>query len=259
MKTFTIFLITFLIATNVVKSQDIYRASSLEMIFSFANVNDNNTRIPVGMRYTAFFHTQQTIHVDFNNSFGVFTGLGIRNIGINTTPDSVYFHGDKTYYKRASVGASVNQLTNVKQRTYTVGLPIALKIGNFDNGWYLFAGGEYEYSFHYKEKVWIDGKKKKYREWFGNEVTQFLPSVFAGVKLRRGIMVNFKWYLQNFMNTKHKADLIEGNTIMQIKPYENLSSQLFYVSVAFTIDNRKPKAKPIDTNPSTKTNPKIDM
>ena len=262
-KNIIITVILFLLV-NLTKAQEFYHASSGEMIFSFSNITEYNKitekydKIPTGMRFTIWFHAQHTFHYNFNNTFGAFIGLGIRNIGITPAPDSVYFHGDKTYYKRASAGASVFQLTTVKQRTYTLGIPLAFKIGNFNKGYYLFAGAEYEYSFHYKEKVWIDNEKKKYSEWFGDQATLFLPSVFGGIKLPGGTMIKFKWYLQNFLNQNHKANIVNNNITTEIEPYKYTNTQLFYVSMAFIIESKKPKAKPTQEN-GQPTVPKIDM
>ena len=264
--TFIFILLIILITSNTNAQTNTYRTSSGEMIFSFSDVKEyNNTtekwdKVPAGMRYTIFFHIQQSLHVDFNNTFGFFTGLGIRNIGITPAPDSIYSHSDKTYYKRASAGASVYELTTVKQRVYTLGLPLALKIGNFKKGFYFFAGGEYEYSFHYKEKIWIDGKKQKSSSWFTDETTVLLPSVFGGVKFPGGTMLKFKWYLQNFLNKNHTADLVNPDkSVTSIKPYEYSNAQLFYVSIAFIIEHKKPKEKPEVEGTPTPSSPKIDM
>ena len=265
-KIITILIISLLLSSNILKAQELYRTSSGEMIFSFSNVTEFNKstdkwdKVPAGMRYTVFFHAQEALHYNFNNTFGFFIGLGIRNIGITPAPDSIYSHSDKRYYNRASAGASVYQLTTVKQRVYTLGMPLALKVGNFKKGYYFFAGGEYEYSFHYKEKLWIDGKKKKSSTWFTDEATVLLPSVFGGVKFPSGTMLKFKWYLQNFLNKKHTADLVNPDkTVSSIKPYEFSNAQLFYVSIAFMIEHKKPKAKPIEEGTTTPSTPKIDM
>lgn len=261
MKIYIAILTSIIIFANTAKTQEIYRASSLEMIFSFANINQNNNHVPVGMRYTAFFHTQQTIHFDFKDKFGFYTGLGIRNIGFTPFPDSIYSHKSNKFYSKT---ATENKFTSAKIRTYTIGLPIAFKFGNFKKGLYFYAGGEIEYSFHFKEKIWLENTdefsieeegKNKYTEWFGDEVTLFLPSIFAGVKLPQGVTVSFKWYLQNFLNTKHE---ITHNNIT-VKPYEGYDTQIFYVSLALILESKKPKAKPIDNNSPIPSTPQIDM
>ncbi len=228
----------------------LYRSSSGEIIFGFAGVQNSFSVDTAGntdisdvkniMRFTVWFHFQQAWHYDFSNNVGIMFGLSMRNIGFITEPEAFYFHqsnGKLTYYDEDGTGTALdNRLSKVKQRTYTLGMPIALKLGNFDKGFYFFAGGEYEYAFHYKEKVWLDGEKSKYSEWWGDEVTQFLPSVFAGVTFAQGATIKFKWYLENFMNQSYTAK-IDGTDI-KIKPYENYDVQLFYVSLAWTISNR---------------------
>ena len=233
----------------------LYRTSSGEIIFGFADVNYNRSNDTLNlyneeggnvkniMRFTLWFHFQQSWHYDFNNNVGVMFGFGMRNIGFITEPEEFYFHqsnGKVTHYHEDGTGQALdNRLSKVKQRTYTFGMPVALKVGNFDKGFYFFAGGEYEYAFHYKEKVWLDGEKKKYSEWWGDEVTQFLPSAFAGVTFAKGATIKFKWYLENFMNRNHTAK-IDGTDI-RIKPYDNYNVQLFYVSLTWTVSNKKKK------------------
>ena len=226
----------------------LYRSSSGEVIFSWADAKySNDTTDAVDnvknvMRFTLWFHFQQAWHYDFNNNVGIMFGVSMRNIGFITEPEAVYFHGDKRIYHEKGTGPTYdNKLSTVKQRTYTLGMPIAVKLGNFDKGFYFFAGGEYEYAFHYKEKVWLDNDKKKYSEWWGDEVTQFLPSVFAGATFAGGATIKFKWYLENFMNQNHRADL-EG-VAEKIKPYENYDVQLFYVSLAWTVSSRNSHKK----------------
>ena len=196
------------------------------------------------MRFTVWFHFQQYWNYDFNNNVGVMFGVSMRNIGFISEPEQFYFHGDKVTYNNNTVSS---QLSKVKQRTYTLGVPVALKVGNFDKGFYFFAGGEYEYAFHYKEKVWVDNEKKKYSEWWGDEVTQFLPSVFAGVTFAKGATIKFKWYLENFMNQNHKAKMVDlnnpGGPLLTIEPYKNYNVQLFYVSLAWTISDKLLKKK----------------
>ena len=62
------------------------------------------------VRFTAFFHFQEQFHYNFNKTFGLFTGFGVRNIGfINKIP--VENAGFAT----------------MKQRSYSFGVPLALK------------------------------------------------------------------------------------------------------------------------------------
>jgi hypothetical protein len=222
------------------------------MIFSFSDIKEQGNKVKSGMRYTWWYNVHKYLNYNFSNTVGVFAGVGIKNIGFGTGADSVYSHEDKKYYSRFD---EINHLDKVKQRTYSLGIPVGLKFGNFDKSYYIFVGGEYEYAFHYKEKIWVNDKKKKYTEWFGTQITTFLPTVFAGIKLKNSTAIKFTWYLDNFLNQNHNAQLfVSDNTAPAgIKPYLNTNVQVFYISIAFIIDN---KIKQAITN---NANPKLDM
>lgn len=69
----------------------------------------------------------------------MYTGFGIRYVGmINDLNDSV----------------------RVKQRTYNVGIPVAVKFGNM-NSWQGALGFEAEFAVAYKQKVYVNGEKRK--------------------------------------------------------------------------------------------------
>ena len=244
-------IVAILITLSSYSQKEIYGSSDMEMIFSFSKITQNGNDVNSGMRYTWWYNVHKLINYDVNNNFGVYLGLGLKNIGFGTGADTVYFHGDKKYYSRQS---EVARLDKVKQRTYSLGVPLGFKFGNFDKGYYFFLGGEYEYAFHYKEKVWVNNEKRKYSEWFGTEITTFLPSVFAGFKFKGGTALKFTWYLDNFVNQGHNAQLfIDDNTPPQaLKPYRNTEVQVFYVSISFLIDKKTiEKIK--------EENPKMDM
>jgi hypothetical protein len=76
-----------------------------------------------------------------------------------------------------------NNETKIKRRSYPLAVPLALKFGNMKKDQFFFAGGEYEWTFLYKQKLFIDGEKFKHREWTSDRVNAFLPSVFAGIQL----------------------------------------------------------------------------
>ena len=94
------------------------------------------------VRFSAFFHFQQQMHFNLNKNFGMYTGVGIRNIGFINT-----FSG-------------LEKKIRVKQRSYSLGIPLAIKAGDL-NGYYFAIGAEAELMFAYKRKVFYDGGKSK--------------------------------------------------------------------------------------------------
>jgi len=121
-------LIFILVLVQYNAKAQVYSENSGEFIFAFSDVERNYAEIPSKMRFTLFFHAGHIIHKDFTNKLGLFSGYGIRNIGIVTEEN------DRVY----------------KRRTYALGVPLALKIGSFKDHFYFYGGGEYALFFHYK-------------------------------------------------------------------------------------------------------------
>ncbi|MDP4187922.1 MAG: hypothetical protein Q8905_07750 [Bacteroidota bacterium] len=213
-KLFWSLLIAVFASCLLVKAQKPYRLSSGEIIFSYADVNNNGKDINSILRFTCFFHAGEYWHFDFDNHKGLYTGLAIRNVGLITKEDSL----------------------KTKRRSYTLGIPLAFKIGDFKNNSYFYAGGEYEWLFNYKEKTFKGGNKTKFSEWFSNRTHTFIPSVFAGIQFPNGFNLKFKYYLNNFLNKNFVDD--QGN-----KPYKNMDTHIFYVSVSFFLNKNSFKLK----------------
>ncbi len=213
-----------LFAQDTTPTNKPYLKGASEIIFSFGTVEafgpasgetpDGKMDVNPIVRFTLFFHLQEQLHYDFNNRIGMFTGLGIRNVGlINDLNDSI----------------------KAKQRVYSLGLPLAIKIGNLPSGFYVAAGAEAELFFHYKQKVFYDDEKFKKSEWFSDKVNLFNPSVFLDVTSKRGGYIRFKYYLLDFL-VEDKQDIkIYGNPYT----YVPTKSTMFYISVGTTIKSKK--------------------
>ena len=64
------------------QAQQVYMSSGGEIIFSGADVNFNGTDVNNNIRFTLFFHLQQQLNFDLSDNIGLYTGLGIRNVGL---------------------------------------------------------------------------------------------------------------------------------------------------------------------------------
>jgi len=202
------FLLLMLVPSGFAGAQtSIFLSSEWELLFQGASIKDHGVKMNNNMRFTAFFHTATDVHFDFFRWGGIYTGLGIRNIGY--IQDDVPDPG----------------VDKIKRRSYTLGIPLVFKVGNMD-GFYFFAGGEYEWLFHYKEKTFTGDVKSTYKDWFSNRTKHFLPSVMAGVQMPAGIMLKFKYYLSNFLN----EDYVDGNGL---QPYHGMDVRMFYVALTF--------------------------
>jgi hypothetical protein len=133
-------------AQEIKPAKKMYWMAASEFIFSFGSVaakgGPDMTEIDVNpiMRFTCFFHLQEQFHYDFNETVGLYSGLGIRNVGmINDLNDTI----------------------KAKQRVYSLGLPLAIKLGGLPNKAFIALGTEVELFFHYKQKVFYDDEKFK--------------------------------------------------------------------------------------------------
>lgn len=189
----------------------VYTTSSGEMIFSFASIAANGNEESSVLRFSPVVNIQNWVNFDKADNFGLFTGLSVRNVG-------VIF----------DVPGQPN--TRVKARTYNVGVPVGVKLGNLD-GLFFFAGYELELPLNYKEKIFVNEEKQEKRNiWFSNRVPTINHSLMAGVQMPYGATLKFKYYLTNFYNKNYTENDGQGNII---KPYENLDVNVFYVSLSF--------------------------
>lgn len=172
-------------------------------------------------RYTAFLHLGAHMNFDFNNHVGFFVGLGTKNIGfIEKYPEQ-----DSTVIRRA----------------YTLGIPVGLKFGNFNNKNYFFLGGGVDMPFHFKEKGFVKrSKKEKTTEWFSDRTQTLLPYGFIGAHLNPGIALKLQYYPTNFLNPDFKETIeVQGQSIIH-KPYENYKVNMIVLSLGIHI-NYTPK------------------
>lgn len=185
-----------LLSTESSAQVDFYRTNGAEIIFSGADVSYNGTDVNTNMRFTAFFHGQQMYNMDVTRFLGFYTGIGIRNIGLIT--DDLY--QNMGFLDVDDQHPDWNKLTKIKRRSYALSFPAAIKIGNMKKHVFAYAGGSYEWMFHYKQKLFIDGQKFKFSEWGSNRVNAWIPSFFAGLQFPGGMNLKFKMYLDDFLN-----------------------------------------------------------
>lgn len=215
----TIFLLFFLFGSLKSFSQEVsklpkdstkvYTASVTETIFSFGIVDAPPLSTGSIPRFTPFFNFGQQLHLDFSDRFGMYTGIGVRNVGMIT---------------------DLNDTVRVKQRTYNVGIPVAVKFGDM-NGWQGALGFEAEFAIAYKQKVYVNGEKRKSGSWFDDRTNTFLPSVFAELKGKDGNYIRFKYYLSDYLSSNQRIN-VPG------VEYRPTQSQLFYISLGVVIKNK---------------------
>jgi hypothetical protein len=191
-----------------------YGMSGAQLIFSNGIVNEGNTTLPNVLRFTCFFHIQRQYHYDFGKAFGIYTGISLINVGFINKLGDTY---DAT----------------LKQRSYSIGIPLGLKLGNMPHGDYIAAGAEGECMFAYKQKVLYNGNKYANNDdWFSAQhVNLFNPSAFAEIRLHSGAYIRFKYYLLNFLADRTETFELPGTNITET--YTPEKSTLYYISVGY--------------------------
>jgi hypothetical protein len=192
-------------------AQKVYTTSGGELILQSGQIEQNNESVNTNIRLTWWFHSNEYLHFDVIKNAGLFTGISVRNIGFITDEDEI----------------------KIKYRSYSLGLPLALKIGSLPKNFFIFGGAEYEWLFHFKQKVFVEGEKRKYSEWFSNHTQRFIPSVFAGIQFPGGLNLKFRYYLDDFLNHSYHGS-------SDFSDFRNFTkTQLWTVSMSYQMKNSK--------------------
>jgi hypothetical protein len=152
------------------------------------------------LRFSGFFNFQEQFHYNMTPHFGIYTGFGIRNVGfINKLNDSI----------------------KVKQRVYSAGIPLAIKLGNMDKSAYISFGGEMELFFNYKQKTFYNDSKSKFDEWFSDRTELLNPSVFFELKGKKGGHIRFKYYINDLLKAENQTVIVNGMVFHILLPKVN--------------------------------------
>ena len=220
-KQFTLAAIIFFLLIVRANAQHNYTASAGEMIFSYGDVSTDSSDLSPIVRWSPVFNFQQQFHFNFSSSVGIYTGLGIRNIGLISHISADFEDITGTIFKRD---------ITVKERAYSLGLPLALKLGNLDNGASVAIGAEAELMFNWKRKVIDEDQKEKSTGWFDDHLNVFNPSGFVEVHFTKGQYIRFKYYFLDFLNYSGITLVDRDNNQSVVADYGS-KSPLFYVSI----------------------------
>jgi hypothetical protein len=208
------------------QNENIYLSTGGEIILSGADMNFNGTDVNTNMRFTLFFHLQTQLNFDLSNNVGLYTGLAIRNVGLIMEDyyQNVGYDVDQT-------DPNYNKNTKIKHRSYALGFPIAIKLGSFDDNFFVYGGAEYEWMFHYKQKKFIDGEKYKFTQWNSDRVNTWIPSWFVGLQFPGGINLKFKYYMNDFLN----KDFVGQDFGVDVDYSQFESTGIWYISFSTMI------------------------
>jgi hypothetical protein len=198
-----------------------YVATGGELIFAFGDQRTDSLQFENKLRFSLFPHIQQQYHFNFNKALGFYTGISFINVGFrhNISTSSTTFE--------------------LRQRSFSFGVPLALKIGNMKNGNYIALGGSAELMIRYKYKIYYNDKKEKYADWFSDKVNLFNPSLFVDIRNKTGGYIRFKYYLGDFLSATSSTFILPTtSTSVSFAPTQ---SSLFYISIGSTFMKKKPQ------------------
>ncbi len=232
--------ITLFFMPGVSDAQKIYFSGASEIILSFSNLEYNSAYTAAfpeseitntNMRFALFYITERQVNFDFTQNIGMYTGLALRNTGMIS--DEVMILAENGF---------VPEDYKIVRRFYSIGIPLAIKLGALKDRHLLYVGGEYEFVFNYKEKYWRGsgnrkGSKIKYNEWFPSQTQQFLPSVFIGYQFSKFASLKFRYYFNDILNHDYTHD----NQISDLTRYSK--SQVFNVSLVIHPPEQDQKKK----------------
>ena len=211
---------------------DFYTTNGGEIIFSLADVGYNGMEVNDNMRFTMFFHAQRMWNLDVTNFLGFYTGAGIRNIGFITED----LYQNSGFLGINNTHPDWNKTVTMKRRSYALSFPLAVKVGQMKK-LFVYAGGSYEWMFHYKQKLFIDGQKYKFSEWMSDRVNPWVPSVFAGVQFPGGFNLKFKMYRDDFLNREFSG--IDFGENVDYTSFDK--TNIFYISFTTVINKDRVK------------------
>jgi hypothetical protein len=156
------------------------------LLFSTANIKNGTSETNGKLRFSYILNWGFTFNLNLSRHLGIYTGIDIKNIGFIEEIGGI----------------------TVKRRTYNVGAPLGIKIGNMASKKpYFFMGGGVDVPVNYREKVFsVRNQKAKFNEWFSERTPQIMPYVFAGLALNRGVTLKVQYYPNNFLNPDFKKN-----------------------------------------------------
>jgi hypothetical protein len=216
-----------LLGINAQAQDKFYTSSGGEMIFSFANIDNNGVAGSNIVRWTPWFNVQFYGNYDFNNHFGLIFGAAIRNVGF------IYDNAPNLN----NIGSDEYENDNIKYkfRNYDFGVPVGIKLGILDKV-FLFGGYEIEFPFWFKQKTFINDVKQdeKISIWFTSRTPAYYNTFFAGIQFPYGFSVKFKYYTSGFFNENY-TEIQNG---VSVQPYKGLKANMWYFSLCFSLFDR---------------------
>jgi hypothetical protein len=146
------------------------------------------------LRFAPFANYTLQGHKDFSNKFGIYTGIGIKNVGFIARYNS-------------------NDVI-IKSRAYCLSIPVGLKFGNLKDDRYLFLAGEFLTQLDYKEKVFTNGDKSIRKNLYDNDINLFNYSGSIGLNVK-GFVIGAEYTFNNFFADKYRFQPDKSNNAVR--------------------------------------------
>jgi hypothetical protein len=145
------------------------------------------------MRFAPFANLTLEMHKDLDITFGIYTGIGVKNVGFIYKPND-----------------SIN--SKVKSRAYSLCIPIGFKYGNIIEDKYLYVSAELLIQLGYKEKAFTnDGdisiRKNLYKS---NPINIFNYCATIGYNYK-GYTIGVEYTLGNFYDPNYRFQPDKAN------------------------------------------------
>jgi hypothetical protein len=193
MKKISILFVAFLCLQVTSFSQNkLYGVFESKTLFQLGLIEDSaGNQVKSILRFAPFVNYTLQAHKDFGNKFGIYTGVGIKNVGFITRDNS-------------------NDVT-VKSRAYCLSVPLGLKFGNIKDDKFIFLAGEFLTQLDYKEKVFTNGDKSKRKSFYDNDINLFNYSGSVGLHLK-GFIIGAEYTFGDFFNSKYRFQPDKSNS-----------------------------------------------
>lgn len=144
-KIIVLLLCLFCIQISSFSQSKLYGVFENKALFQIGLVEDSEGKSISGpVRFAPVANYTIQAHKDISNKFGLYTGIGMKNVGfISKYDDTLYSE------------------MRVKSRAYSVSVPLGIKFGNMREERYFYVAGEFLAQIDYKEKVFIGDNKSK--------------------------------------------------------------------------------------------------
>lgn len=190
-KLITFVVCLFCITISSLAQSKLYGVFESKTLFQMGLVEDSAGHSVSGpIRFAPFANYTIQAHKDISNKFGLYTGIGVKNVGFISKIDDPNLGGE----------------VRVKSRAYCLSIPLGIKFGNMKEERYFYLAGEFLAQVDYKEKVFIGDDKSKRKN--DNDINKINYSGVVGFNMKN-FTLGVEYTLNNFYGDNY--NLVPSN------------------------------------------------